>query len=272
MPGFGGGFGSIPFGGGYSFGALPFAVVQLTANILAAPPFFGSDLDASLVAKNWSITPLDPEAHPRLVQAAELVTEDNQGAFGLPQLVLVGLPATLLKIDGVLTYGKRYRLTYDGEPWDFTAYRVAASAAPPDVRIDDGFIYDIANPFLTRDALVVPPKLGTYQVTDTGDLGTDKSGEASLRKRIVRRALSAAGSFFHLQGYGVGIELKRTITADMLRRLSARIRAQVLQEPEVQTVTVFLAQVPGASDVVSCRIDAVTSAGRVQAVVPLELP
>lgn len=272
MPGFGGGFGSIPFGGSFSFGSVPYFVVQLSANLLAAPAFVGDALDASLKASNWTVTALDPDAHPRLVQSAQQVTEVNQGAFDIPQLVLTDLPVTLLAIDGVLTYGKRYRLTYNGESVDFTAYRVAASAAPPDVRTEDGFIYDIANPFLSRDALVVPPRLGTYQVTDTGDLGTDKTGEAGLRKRIVRRVLSAAASFFHLPGYGVGVELKRTITVDMLRRLSSRIRAQVLQEPEVQAVTVSLSQVPGSPQVVSCAISATTSAGQVQVVVPIELP
>ena len=121
-------------------------------------------------------------------------------------------------------------------------------------------------------AFVFPPQLGTYQVTDAGDVGVDKSGEASLRKRITRRVLAASNSYFHLRGYGVGIQLKRTITVDMLRRLSARIRAQVLREPEVQTVKCFLAQDPAAPDVVRCTIEAETGAGPVQAVVPIQLP
>lgn len=272
MSGFGSGFGSIPLGGAYSFGVLPFSVVQLSANLLAANPFFGEEERASLQAQSWTLTPLDPGGHERFVQSAESVTEANEGSFDIPQLVLVTLPITLLKIDGVLTYGKRYRVEFAGEFYDFTAHKVAASAAPPETRSQDAFIYDIANPYLTRDALVVPPLLGTYQVTDTGDLGTDKSGEASLRKRIVRRVLSATGSFFHLLGYGVGLELKRTITVDMLRRLRERIRAQVLQEPEVQSCTVELTQVPGAPQVVACRVNAQTGAGSVQAVVPIQLP
>jgi hypothetical protein len=119
---------------------------------------------------------------------------------------------------------------------------------------------------------VFPAQLSTYQVTEAGDLGNDRTGESGLRKRITRRVVSAASSFFHLQGYGVGIELKGLVSVDMLRRLSARIRAQVLQEPEVQSVTVSLAQVTESPTVVACSISAVTGEGVVQAVVPVRLP
>lgn len=269
--GFGTGFGSLPFGGAM-FDTLPLTFVQLAANLVAAT--VSGDADSKLLASNWTVTPLDPDAHPRLVQSAQAVTELNEDGFEIPQLVLVQLPITLLAIDGVLTYGKRYRISYGGADFDFTAMKAAASAAPADVRIDDGFIWDIANPYLPRDAIVLSGALGTYQVTAAGDLGTDKSGEASLRKRIVRRVLSAAGSYFHLLGYGVGVQIKGLISVDQLRRLSARIRAQVLQEPELsgQSVTCSLTQSPADPSVVSCVINAQTSAGLVQTVVPIRLP
>lgn len=269
--GFGSGFGSVPFGGASLDDASDLALRQLTANVIAAGQ--GDDLEAELKAGNWSVTPLDPEAHPRLVQSVQQVTPENAAGFNLPQLALVSLPVMLLSMDGVLTYGKRYRVSFSGgNVFEFTALKVAASAAPADVRTDDGFIWDIANPYLSRDALVFPPQLGTYQVTDAGDVGTDKSGEAGLRKRITRRVLSAASSFFHLQGYGAGVQLKQTITVDMLRRLSSRIRTQVRREPEVQEVKVTLAQDPAAPSVVRCTIEALTGAGTVQAVVPIRLP
>ncbi len=272
MSGFGSGFGFIPFGGASGDGddVLVLGLVQLAANLLGITA--AGDADALLVTGNWTLTALDPEAHPRLVQSAQHVDSVNQGAFNLPQLVLVDLPITLLTIDGVLTYGKRYRLTFETQSADFTAMLVAASAAPADVRTSDGFIYDIANPYLTRDALVFPAQLGTYQVTETGDLGTDKSGEGGLRKRIVRRVLAAAGSYFHLAGYGVGVQLDALVSVDSLRRLSARIRAQVLQEPEVQSVKCSLSQVEGAPSVIRCTIEAQTDRGLVQAVVPIQLP
>lgn len=269
--GFGTGFGSIPFGGA-ALTITALSVVQLTANQLAAPSYSGSDLAAAMVAGNWTLIPLDVGAHERLVQSVQIVTEENEQGFNIPQLVLVDLPVTLLSLDGVLTYGKRYRLSFAGQIFDFTAMLAAASAAPADVRTDDGFIWDIANPYLSRDALVFPPRLGTYQVTDAGDVGIDKSGEAGLRKRITRRVLSAASSYFHLPGYGVGIDLKRGITVDMLRRLSARIRAQVLQEPEVSEVKCSLLQDPADPSVVRCTIDASTGAGGLQVVVPIRLP
>jgi len=271
MPGFGGGFGLIPFGGA-DFDELSMLAQPLAANLVASSAFFGDELDGSLLAKNWEIVALDPEAHPRLVQSAQSVTEVNAGAFDLPQLVLVTLPITLLAIDGVLTPGKRYRIAFNGASVDFTALQVAASAQPPDARIDDGFVWDIANPYLSRDALVFPPQLGTYQVTDAGDLGTDKTGEAGLRKRIMRRVMAAAGSFFHLVGYGVGIEEKKQITVDFLRRLAARIKAQVLQEPEVQECDCTVGQTRGAPQVLTCKISARTARGSVESVVPIRLP
>lgn len=274
MSGFGFGYGGIPYGGALAFGAeaVPIFARPLAANLVASTAFFGDDLDDSLLAKNWTLVALDPEAHPRLVQSAQNVTAVNAGSFELPQLVLVTLPITLLAIDGVLTPGKLYRLIFNGASVDFRALSIAASAQPPDVRIDDGFIWDIANPYLSRDALVFPPQLGTYQVTDAGDLGTDKTGEAGLRKRIMRRVMSAAGSFFHLVGYGVGIQEKKLITVDFLRRLAARIKAQVLQEPEVQEVQCTVGQTRGARDVLTCKISAQTARGSVESVVPIRLP
>lgn len=268
----GGGFGSMPFGATELDldAAATLRIVQLTANMLAIT--VDGDADAKLIAKNWGLLPLDPDAHARIVQSAQAVTSLNADGFELPQLVLATLPATLLAIDGVLTYGKRYRVSFANITGDFTAMLVAASAAPADVRIQDGFIYDIANPYLPRDALVFPPQLGTYQVTSAGDFATDRSGEAGLRKRIVRRVLAAAGSYFHLQGYGVGIEFKGLLTVDQLRRLSARIRAQVLQEPEAQKCASSLVQSPADPSVVSCTIEVTTNAGLVQAVVPIQLP
>lgn len=267
--GFGVGFGLIPFGGA-EFDTAALSVVQLTANLLGLS-VGGEDSDKLLI-KNWAIEPLDPGAHPRLVQSAQAVTALNAAGFDLPQLVLVTLPITLLAIDGVLTYGKRYRVLFGGSSVDFTAMRAAASAAPRDVRIQDGFLYDIANPYSPRDAMMFPPRLGTYQITSAGDLGTDKTGEAGLRKRIVRRVLAASGSFFHLLGYGVGIDFKGKLSVDLLRRLSARINAQVQQEPEVQKCRSSLTQSPEAPSVVSCAIEATTNAGLVQAVVPIQLP
>ena len=272
MSGFGAGFGLLPFGGALSFGALPLEARALTANVVAATPFFGDQLDPSLLAKNWTVTPLEPNGRARLVQAVQLVTEENVGSFELPQIVLVTLPCTLLYIDGVLSYGQPYRVEFDGAQYDFRALMAAASSAPAGLRSDDGFIWDIANPFLPRDSLVFPPQLGTYQITDAGDLGVDRSGESSLRKRIIRRVLSAAGSFFHLQGYGAGVAIKGLITNDMLRRLATRIKAQVLQEPEVVACVVLLAQSPAAPEVVSCTIKAQTQRGEVQAVVSVPLP
>lgn len=96
---------------------------------------------------------------------------------------------------------------------------------------------DLANPFMPRDAPSANAPLGTFQIDGTGDLANDE-GRVNLRKRIFRRATSLQGSFFHLAGYGFAQGLKTLIRPDDLRRLQSRARAQVLQEPDVQSASV----------------------------------
>ncbi len=221
---------------------------------------------------NWTLLAIDPvTATVRLVQDVQLVTEDTLPTLidDLPQLGSVVLPVFLVSFDGVLTPGATYRLVLDTEGTEtsgcecaeFDALLIRRDALESDTRDDEGFIRDIANPFLSRDALQFPPKLGTYQVTDTGDLGLDKSGVSGLRKRILRRVSTALGEFFHMPGYGVALGIKKLLTLDQMQRLQARVTAQVLKEPEVASVQVSVIRVPGFPEVVSINVRAKTGDG-----------
>ncbi len=150
--------------------------------------------------------------------------------------------------------------------------QIHATAHELDLRDDDGGIRDVANPYITRDALRLPPRLGTFQITDEGDLGVDRSSAAGLRKRITRRVLSAVGAFFHLPNYGAGVRVKGLIRVDEITRLQARILAQVRQEPDVRDARVVVARVAGHPNMLSVAVKAVPVFGDPSdVVVPIEV-
>lgn len=261
---------------------------MLTANTLVAG-FAGDigvpnpgNLDSPLNPENWRLVPFEVSSVTRLVQFVQLVTVDTlvDLTSDFPTLPSVPLPVFLVSLDGVLTPGARYQVQLDTpdteltgcECAEVTGLTLARSAVQTDERDSGGSILDLANPWLSRDALTLPPQLGTYQITDTGDLGLDKSGESSLRKRIFRRVTTAAGAFFHLPGYGVDLKLKGLLTADAAQRLQARVKAQVLQEPEVAECTVQIQQ-PSGLPMLSVSIGAVTAGGEsIGLTVPISLP
>lgn len=288
-----GGFGGMPYGGG-PYGTatadslgLTGQVQALTANQVvvqyAGDPGFPNpfNADSPLNPSNWTLVPLDPPgAAARLVQDVRLVTAETLPLLldDVPQLISVELPAFLVSFDGVLTEGALYRLDLRTEGTEtsgcgcaeFRALRIRLDALHTDQRDESGFLRDIANPFLSRDAIRFPPALGTYQITDTGDLALDKDGVSGLRKRIIRRVVTAAGEFFHLPGYGVALGVKTLLTIDSLQRLQARITAQVVREPEVAEADVSVVRVQGHPEVLSINVRARTSGGtEIGAVVPV---
>jgi len=190
------------------------------------------------------------------------------------------LPFFLVWFDGNLTPGGSYELQLvlddplapgcDCTP--LVGLTLRRDTHQTDAR-DGDRLQDVANPAVPRDALRLPPLLGTYQLTDTGDLGLDRSTEASLRKRIIRRVTTAASGFFHLPGYGAMPKLKGLLTVDAAERLQARIRAQVLQEPDVVDVRVVVSAVSGFPGVLSAAITALPVGGDPGGlVVPIQVP
>lgn len=264
---------------------------QISLNQVAVP-YFGDvgfpnprNPLSPLYPGNWSLTVIEPPGPVvRLIQRVQLVTEFTLPVLisERPQLGIVQLPAFLVTFDGALTEGAEYELTLFGQTVtpgtcdcaQFEALFVRCEAVPRDGRDADGFLIDLANPYLSRDALRLPPVLGSYQITDKGDLGLDKSGEASLRKRIQRRMVSSGGDFFHLLGYGVNARAKELLTIGALQRLQSRLRAQILKEPEVVQVQVSVRRMLGEQTVIAAaaRVQTLTSATPLEVVAPIELP
>jgi hypothetical protein len=113
---------------------------------------------------------------------------------------------------------------------------------------------DVSNPFVSQDSpLGKEGPLGTYSATSTGDLANE-SGRAYLRKRVLRRATSVEGSFFHLPGYGFGVPLKTRTRADFLRSIQSKARAQILLEPDVAECEVVASLVGGSTFAVRLAI------------------
>lgn len=286
-----GGLGTMPLGTGTADAdALALRGSELIAANFLAVFYSGDpglpnpgDTSGPLWPDNWHLIPLDPELVVRLVQLVIQVPDEAtraQFTDDWPQIALLELPFFLVWFDGNPTPGGRYELQLlleDGlvpgcDCTELVGLTLRRDAVQTDAR-DGDRLEDVANPLVARDVLQLPPLLGTYQLTDTGDFGLDKSPEASLRKRLLRRVTTAAGGFFHLPGYGAAPKLKGLLTVDAVERLQTRIRAQCLQEPDVVTVQVSLALAAGSTGTLMCTIKATPNGGDpVGLVVPIQIP
>lgn len=90
---------------------------------------------------------------------------------------------------------------------------------------------------------------GTLTVTSAGDYES-MSGEALVKKLILRRLVSKKGEFFHLPNYGIGLREKEPLPVVDLRALAVSIEQQVALEPEVAAVKANLAYSANASALV----------------------
>lgn len=289
--GFGTGpFGTGPFGTGFGPDALALGGAQLLAANLAAVNYEGDpglanpgNQRSPLFPFNWHLVPLDPEIAVPFVQHVVEVPDAATQLQYTDDYPLAGLltpPFFLVWFDANLTPGGRYLLELilaealapGCDCVELVGLTLRRDAIPTDER-DGARLQDLANPSVPRDVLQQPALLGTYQLTDTGDFGLDKSSEASLRKRLIRRVTTAANGFFHLPGYGAMPKLKGLLTVDAAERLQARIRAQVLQEPDVVDASVVVRQVLGFSGTVTAAITAIPVGGNpVGLVVPIQVP
>lgn len=73
---------------------------------------------------------------------------------------------------------------------------------------------------------------GTLQITSGGDYAS-MSGDALIRKLIMRRLVSKRGDFFHLPTYGAGLREKEPVPTVDLRKIATEVEQQVALEPEV---------------------------------------
>jgi hypothetical protein len=98
----------------------------------------------------------------------------------------------------------------------------------------------------SRDLLnrQVPNENGSLSgtlVVKGGDY-SNQSGVELLRKLILRRLIATPGDFYHLPNYGVGLRVKSPLPAGDLIKLQARVKQQIQQEQEVNSVTVTITQ------------------------------
>lgn len=97
--------------------------------------------------------------------------------------------------------------------------------------------------------------LGTFGIADDGDYAMDE-GEASLKKRILRRVMTRKNAFVHLPGYGVGVpeHAKKLGRGAVISSLRADAEAQIGEEPDVAATRVVIVQEPNEPGLVKFRI------------------
>lgn len=275
LGGFGAGpLGAIPWGAAYAVALAILEAAPYRRNsilVAAQASSLGSRYEAGSLRDPdvWSLLPLDPDAVGRLVQSVE--PYDGPLPFdpgSAPFVVEVYL-------DGPLTERRAYRLQLDTtlsgacRQRDFVSLGTARTAFPDDPRTQTGALRDIANPQLLADG---SPAVGTYVITDGGDLALERSAETSLRKRVIRRLTTGVAGIFHLPDYGVVRDLGSLLTPDRIRRYQARARAQILQEPDVSDAVVRASVLSTAPSVLSVRVEVVASDGSTVGVTaPIEL-
>ena len=89
----------------------------------------------------------------------------------------------------------------------------------------------------------------TLRIGSGGDY-VSQSGEALIRKLVLRRLISKPGDFFHLPNYGVGLRVKEPIPTVDLRKLAVQIEQQVTLEPEVAESRANLSYAAGTGSLV----------------------
>lgn len=239
-----GGSGSSSFGGGASLFVVSAEQEALNAILVtfsvapdARDPATSWD---ALNPSNWTIVAIDPvDAPPRLVQYVERGPTSEQvrvfadGPLGAPATYrIIASAAVQAAGGGVIDPSLSCRsATFATHP----PTRVLPAVALTDPETD------LANPQTAAEGSSA--LLGTYQITDQGDLANE-TGRPYLRKRILRRASTGISEFFHLPGYGFAESIKGTIRPSMLARMQSRAQAQIMREPDVAACVVRAFQLP----------------------------
>lgn len=222
--------------------------------VFVAPPFWSGliEHDDASVASHYSVTPVagtvgldgTPARAVSVASVARNLALDPSGAtidLTLDRPMTAAYAQYVLSVTG-LSDSSRNPMSPDpqGSSPLVSLYR---QIVPPSREATPS--RDFANPQDgTAQLTPRPASPGVFNVDDTGDYALDE-GLASLKKRIVRRLVTAVGGFEHLPGYGVGIPAmgKKLARPAILAKKAADAQAQILQEPDV------------ASCVVTTRID-----------------
>lgn len=194
------------------------------------------------------------------------------GTPGLPLLQHVALEtptSVLLYFDAKIPAGDLVVISVSGfttapGSFSFLAFGAEVDAAAAREVVQPRV--DIANPQTERDA--GEDTLGTFSVTETGDLVND-FGRAGLRKRCLRRISTMRAGFPLLPDYGLAPRSKGLVTPTLLRRLQLDAESQISQEPGVVAVRASVSEVqPG---LVNIRLRVQDDSGAFEIDAPLDL-
>lgn len=269
MAGCGGSFGTMALGAGPFGTGSTLEVTSVTQEALntaivtfSVPPrlFDPGAIDDALNPANWTLSVRSPfDAELRLVQSVERIDALTarvlfDGPLTAPAVYRLALAARVRSVAGAAVSTACAAL-------DFAT--VAPTRLQPLARVDDRT--DLNNPYRIADAeLLDPPPLGTFQINDRGDYALER-GRPYLRKRVLRRASTLQGEFFHLPGYGFAEPQKSVVRGDLLRRLQSRAQAQIAREPDVLAVSVSARFAsPTRNDVVILEIQVQDRYGRTE--------
>lgn len=227
--------GAMPFGSGSLLavvGARQHALNSVDVTFLV-PPRAGNpgDVRDATNPANWTLTPVDPPTSVnRLVQFVERIDELTMRVY----------------FDGPLASFVTYEITASssitdpaGAPLGGCDSAIFATFGAPraEVATAQEATIDLANPFVPSDAPSPDSPLGTFQVADTGDFANDRDRQ-NLRKRVLRRATTREGGFFHMPTYGFAPKLKGLARTGLLRTIQNNANAQIRLEPDVKDVQV----------------------------------
>lgn len=238
------GFGAMPYGSG-PFGTTSIDVPVGLSNVrqvalnaveltFVSPPQVGDRtlLHDTLRPANWELAVVEPYGSaaplPQWVEAVDALTVRVLFDANLTQ-------GTVYQITGINLYDAA-GVPYAAVVGEFVSLTPQRSLTQPQTQS----LYDIAN----------PANEGTFQLTVTGDYANDSQFSA-LKKRVIRRATTAPGGFFHLPEYGLARGEKSAVTPSTLTRLQAQALAQVQREPEVLAARVSVRQDPAAPNIVT---------------------
>lgn len=184
---------------------------------------------------NWTISVTDGDAPSPVLESVSDVTANplpgNADAW-----------SSDLYFDRGLEIGSLYEITASTAMRSFVG---ATIDAPPDNTVEAYGSVIVVRTRPERPALYRADPFdyfyktfdGTYQLTSTNDFALH-TGESALKKRIIRRAISTPGGFFHLDDYGAGIQCKRLNTPTDRARIRAQMLEQVRTEPGVAAASV----------------------------------
>lgn len=198
--------------------------------------------DDVLDRRNWTIelVSASPPTPERVTEPVITLIENVQ-----PQPNISGPPGITLwsvdiRVDRRLIYHAVYRITISSNV--LTADGLNVAPGPPDNTKDFPGIAALRPLPLVRPAQTrrgrdyyYDTDLGVYRLSPDKDVATH-TGVDVIKKKIIRRLVTAIGAFFHLPGYGVGLQVKKTFDSNRISEMRLAVDRQIRSEPEVADV------------------------------------